>query len=100
MISSPAGNPERLDAPRSFAEAAGVTSLADLPIVVMTAADHPRPDLELDAAAELARVWSEGQLHWASLSTQAQLVSVEHTGHMIQLEQPATVIEHLLGLLA
>jgi pimeloyl-ACP methyl ester carboxylesterase len=99
-ISDPRRNSERLDAPAAFGEAATVGSLGQVPLVVATAAAHPRPGLDPSAAAELEHMWSEGQRHWTSLSSNAQLLVVEDTGHDIQLDQPGVVIEQVRSLIA
>ena len=97
---NPDSNPERLDVPASFADIATMTSLGALPTTVVTAATHSYPGLDPAEAARLNHAWDEGQQRWASLSTVGQVVPVADTGHHIQLDQPAIVIEqlqHLVG---
>ena len=43
--------------------------------------------------------WGEGVEGWAALSSGSTVVSVQHTGHTIQLDQPALVIEEVTSLL-
>jgi pimeloyl-ACP methyl ester carboxylesterase len=99
MLSNPRGNPERLDAVPAFAEMGEVTSLGDLPMTVLTRADLVYPGLAAASQRELARVWNDGQAHWASLSSSSQVVPVEDTSHYIPNDRPAVVAGHLLDLL-
>ena len=94
----PAGNPERLDARASFAEVAAIDSLGDVPLRVLTRADVAYPDLGPDASHRLASAWHGGQERWAALSTDAEVIPVENTGHAIQDDQPAAVVEQILAL--
>ena len=94
----PGANPERLDAERSFAQVGEVTSLGDVPLVVMTRAEVAYDGLDPAAERDLAVAWRDGQAHWASLSSSSAVVPVPDTGHAIQLDQPAVVVEHLLDL--
>jgi pimeloyl-ACP methyl ester carboxylesterase len=98
MVSDPKGNPEHLAAPDAFAEVATITSLGDVPMVVATAAQHPRPGLDPAVAAHLDEVWSRGQQHWAALSSDSELSSVTDTGHYIQLDRPDVVVDAVLQL--
>jgi pimeloyl-ACP methyl ester carboxylesterase len=98
-LSDPRGNPERLDGVRAFAEVAEVGPLGDLPMTVLTRADLEYGDLGAAGQRELARVWHDGQAHWASLSSSSRVVPVEDTSHYIPNDQPAVVVEHLLDLL-
>jgi len=95
---NPDSNPERLDVPAAFAEISTITSLGALPTTVVTAAAHSYPGLDATAAANLNQAWDEGQQRWASLSTVGHVVPVADTGHHIQLDQPATVIEQIQQL--
>lgn len=93
-ISSSSSNAENLDGVAAFDEVVDIGSLGDLPMVVMTATHHPwglddAPNTRLDAA------WNAGQEHWLSLSSSARLVPVGNTGHNIQIDQPAAVIEQI-----
>jgi pimeloyl-ACP methyl ester carboxylesterase len=97
---NPDSNPERLDIAAAFADVATITSLSALPTVVVTAAARTLPGLDPVATARLDEVWSEGQQHWASLSTVGRVVSVADTSHYIQIDQPAVVIDQIQQLLA
>ena len=96
----PTDNPEQLDEVASFAEVAAIDTLGSLPLSVVTAALHPFPGLDPVEAARLDNVWNRGQEHWMSLSSAAGLVTVEDSGHFIQLDRPDVVIAEIEGLLA
>jgi pimeloyl-ACP methyl ester carboxylesterase len=96
-LSDPADNPERLDAPAAFAEVAEIDSLGDVPMIVVTAAEHPW-GLAPSEDARVNEEWNAGQNHWVSLSS-AQLVQVDDTGHYIQVDRPDVVIEQIDALL-
>ena len=98
-LSDPANNPEHLDAPRAFAEVAEVTSLGDLPMIVDTAAEHPW-GLASSENDRLNEEWNAGQNHWVSLSSEAQLLSVDNTGHHIEVDRPEVVNLQIAALLA
>ena len=68
-------------------------------MIVVTAARHIYPGLAASEEARLTQVWDAGQQHWMSLSSSAQLVSVDNTSHDIQLDRPDLVIEQIQRLL-
>ena len=98
-ISSASANPERLDGRRAFAEVGAIDTLGDLPMRVLTRAEVSYPGLAVERARSLASTWHDGQAHWASLSSASRVVAVASTGHSIQIDQPAAVVEHLSALL-
>jgi pimeloyl-ACP methyl ester carboxylesterase len=98
-VADPSRNPEHLDGPAAFAGVAAIGSLGSLPVTVLTASEHPFPGLAPAEATRLNEVWDAGQEHWASLSTGSELIRVDQTGHYIQLDQPAAVIEQIRRLL-
>ena len=91
----PTDNPEQLDVVAGFAEVAAIDTLGSLPLSVVTAAQHPFPGLDPVEAARLDDVWNQGQQHWMSLSSAAQLVTVDDTGHYIQLDRPDVAIAEI-----
>ena len=91
----PTDNPEHLDEVAGFAEVAAIDTLGSLPLSVVTAAEHPFPGLDPVEAARLDDVWNQGQEHWMSLSSAAHLVTVDDTGHYIQLDRPDAVIAEI-----
>jgi pimeloyl-ACP methyl ester carboxylesterase len=98
VMHDPALDPERLDVFTAFDEAAAITSLGALPMTVVTA-HYTDPGLAPDELARLDALWAEGAQRWATLSSSSTIVSVEDTGHQIQVDQPDVVIEQLLQLL-
>lgn len=97
---APTGNSEHLDAVAAFAEADEIASLDSLPMAVITAARRELPaDLATAEVDRLNAAWHEGQRHWMALSSDAQLVTVEHTGHHIEIDQPSVVIDAITRLL-
>jgi pimeloyl-ACP methyl ester carboxylesterase len=95
----PTGNPERLDVVAAFAEVAQIRSLGSTPTAVITATERDLDDLTAPEVAHLTEVWDQGQQAWMALSTAAHLVSVDHTGHHIELDQPGVVIDEITRLL-
>ena len=95
----PTDNPEHLDEVAGFAEVAAIDTLGSLPLSVVTAAQHPFPGLDPVEAARLDDVWNQGQEHWMSLSSAARLVTVDNTGHYIQLDRPDVAIAEIERLL-
>jgi pimeloyl-ACP methyl ester carboxylesterase len=95
----PTDNPERLDEVAGFAEVAAIDTLGTLPLSVVTAAEHPFPGLDPIQATRLDDVWNRGQGHWMSLSSSSRLVTVDNTGHYIQLDRPDVAIAEVERLL-
>jgi pimeloyl-ACP methyl ester carboxylesterase len=95
----PAHNAEHLDAVDAFDEVAEIDSLGVLPLIVVTASQRTFPGLAADQLARLNGVWNDGVDRWASLSTASTVVSVDDTGHDIQLDQPQVVIDQIEALL-
>ena len=58
-------------------------SLGDLPLIVLAAGQN----------MEMLPFWPEAQRQQAALSTSGQLIVAEGSGHYIQWEQPALVID-------
>jgi pimeloyl-ACP methyl ester carboxylesterase len=97
---APTGNSEHLDAVAAFAEAAQIGSLGSLPMAVITAARRGLPaDLAAAEVDRLNEAWDLGQQAWLALSTSSRLVSVEDTGHHIEIDQPGVVIDEITRLL-
>ena len=97
--SSPANNAEHLDAPTAFAGVATIKSLRARPMIVVTADHHSYPGLAASEEARLNDVWNAGQAHWVSLGSSAQLITVDHTSHNIQLDRPDVVLAKIHELL-
>jgi pimeloyl-ACP methyl ester carboxylesterase len=98
LMHDPDADGERLDVFPAFAAVATVTSLGDLPMTVITAADRLSVGLTADELARLTERWQAGMERWSGLSTASSVVTVEHTGHEIQTDQPAIVIAEIRRL--
>jgi pimeloyl-ACP methyl ester carboxylesterase len=96
---SPANNGEYLDAPAAFTEVANIDSSSGFPMIVATADHHSYPGLAASEEARLDDAWNAGQGHWVSLASSAQLMTVDNTGHNIQLDRPDVVLERIHELL-
>jgi pimeloyl-ACP methyl ester carboxylesterase len=92
----PALDPERVDAFLAFEEVATITSLGDLPMTVVTAVHRDGSGLPPGELERLDTLWNEGVERWAGLSSSSTVVTVEETGHHIELDQPQLVIDELL----
>jgi pimeloyl-ACP methyl ester carboxylesterase len=99
VMSDPALDPERLDVFPAFDAVASIPSLGDIPMTVMTAAHRVDPALTPGELARLDAAWAEGVEGWAALSPASTVVTVQDTGHVIQIDQPALVIEEAAKLL-
>jgi pimeloyl-ACP methyl ester carboxylesterase len=96
-----AENIERLDGPAAFTELAAIDSLGDVPMIVVTASDHDYTADGFDpaAATRLTDAWFDGQDHWASLSPNSRLITVDDSGHYVHQDRPDLVIEQIERLL-
>ncbi len=97
---APTGNSEQLDVVTAFTEATQISSLGSLPMAVITATSRELPaDLAASEVERLNDAWNQGQQTWMALSSNARLVSVDDTGHNIQIDQPDVVIDEITRLL-
>lgn len=82
-------------------QAREVTSLGDLPLVVLAngSTSGDRGDISPDLVAQLDQIKLEMQAEYADLSTNGSLVVVEDTGHLIHNDQPQVVIDAILRVL-
>jgi pimeloyl-ACP methyl ester carboxylesterase len=64
-----------------------ISSLGDLPLVVIKAGIRPPGDYPPDD------IWDATQSHLAGLSSQGELIVDEKSGHLVQLENPALVVD-------
>ena len=95
----PTGNSERLDVTAAFAEVAEIDSLGSVPMAVITATNRDLADMTAPEVAHLTAAWNQGQQGWMALSSASHLVSVDHTGHHIEIDQPDVVIDEITRLL-
>jgi pimeloyl-ACP methyl ester carboxylesterase len=82
-------------------QAGAVTSLGDLPLVVLVngSTAGERGDIPPDVIAQLDQSKVDMQREYAALSTNGSLVVVEDTTHLIQNDQPQIVIDAILQVL-
>jgi pimeloyl-ACP methyl ester carboxylesterase len=99
VMHDPTLDVEQLDVVPAFEEVATITSLGDLPMTVMTAAQRDPQGITASELARLETVWAEGMERWAGLSSSSKIVTVEDTGHHIAVDKPNLVIEQLRQLL-
>ena len=99
LYRNPAEDAERLDVFRAFDEVARITTLGDLPMTVVTGVHRDSAGLNAEELSRLDSLWADGQQHWSSLSSASSVVTVEHTGHHIEIDQPQQVVDELLKLL-
>jgi pimeloyl-ACP methyl ester carboxylesterase len=100
LMHHPAQDAERLDVFRAFDEVARIGSLGDLPMTVVTATHREAPGVTSDELARLDSVWADGQQTWSSLSSASRVVTVEHTGHHVEIDQPQLVVDEVLKLVS
>ena len=87
----------------SQVRAARITSLGDIPLVVLT---HDRLDAipgvttSSEASRQVEQAWLELQSELAALSPNGRLVVAKGSGHNIQFERPDLVIAAILEVLA
>ena len=76
--------------------AAQLTSLGELPLVVLTAGVPPDPNLlglSAEEGQQAEAVWDELQAEMAALSFNGKQVIAEESGHLVQVDQPELVID-------
>ena len=91
----PARHPEGLQLGVSLAQVAAAGALGKMPMVVLTAgrAEPYSADFPAVLAAQLDRLREEQQGELARLSSSSQHIVVAQSGHMIQHDQPESVID-------
>jgi len=72
--------------PDSAPEAAAVNTFGDLPLIVLTAKLNDNPG------------WPEWQAELPQLSSNSQHLFAEHSGHVIQLDEPQAAIDAILKM--
>jgi pimeloyl-ACP methyl ester carboxylesterase len=78
----------------SAAQTARTGSLGDIPLAVLSSdPDRSEPDLPEDLVKPTNDAWQQMQTELAQLSTRSTHTIVRNSGHYIQLDQPAAVIE-------
>lgn len=96
---NPEMDAERLDVFPAFEQVASISSLGELPMTVVTAAHRDGTGLAPGELERLDALWAEGQARWAALSSSSRIVTVDDTGHHIEIDQAQRVIDEVLRLL-
>jgi pimeloyl-ACP methyl ester carboxylesterase len=99
LMRDPTKDGEQLDVFPAFEQVAAITTLGGIPMTVLTAAHRSSEGLTPAEHARLDAIWSNGMERWAQLSTASKVITVEHTGHAIQDDQPMIVLTELRQLL-
>jgi pimeloyl-ACP methyl ester carboxylesterase len=100
VFHDPTLDAERLDVFPAFDAVAAISTVGDVPMTVMPVAHYTYPGLATDVLARLDTAWTQGADRWAALSSASAVVSVDGTGHLIQIERPDLVIDEVNKLLA
>lgn len=78
---------ERTNIKKSFEQLQAVTSLGDLPLIVLSqGSKHP------EISDERFHYWASLQLDLTKLSSNSQHIIAENSGHLIPLDQPESVV--------
>jgi pimeloyl-ACP methyl ester carboxylesterase len=88
----PNTNPEKIDFQASSAQLRAVTSLGDIPLVVIIAGAQD-PFLPEEIAPQLTALWREMQEDHTRLSSRGRLVVAEQSDHLIPQKQPQIIVD-------
>jgi pimeloyl-ACP methyl ester carboxylesterase len=83
----------------SDAEVAAIGSLGDLPLIVLRHGKSMFGSLPPADAAAMEQQWQAFQEEMAGQSTSSRIVVAANSGHAIQVEQPAVIVEAVQQLL-
>lgn len=83
----------------SDAQVAAIESMGDTPLIVIRHGKSMFGSLSPQAAAEMEQKWQAYQEEIARQSSTGRIIVAEASGHGIQLEQPAIIIESVQQLL-
>ena len=88
----PNTNPEKIDFQASYAQLRAVTSLGDIPLVVIIAGvqDSFLPE---ELAPQITGLWREMQEDHTRLSSRGRLVVAEQSDHLIPENQPQIIVD-------
>src|SRR5688572_1489749 len=94
----PTKNPEGFDQLASHEQGRAVTSLGDLPMIVLAASEFRIRIPDPQFGAYMHNLWHELQRELAGLSSNSRFVAVENSGHFIQIDQPEVVTDAIRDL--
>lgn len=83
--------------------AAGITTLGNIPLIVLSAGRHdfpPGTDISTAVIEQMEQVWQQLQVELTMRSPQGKQVLVAESGHYIHLEQPQVVIDAINQVVA
>jgi pimeloyl-ACP methyl ester carboxylesterase len=89
----PSKNPEGFDQLSSHEQGRAVTSLGELPMIVLAASEFRMRIPEPRFGAYMQDIWHELQRDLTRLSSNSKFVAVENSGHFIQIDQPQVVTD-------
>jgi len=100
LADSAGANAERLNFVAANEQAAKLTTLGDMPLVVLSRSPTPAvtyvSGLPADLEARLEQLWQDMQVEQSKLSTKGSLVVATKAGHRIHVEEPQLVIDAIL----
>lgn len=93
---------ERIDFERSFAQDRAVSSLANLPLFVISAGGFLNMPFITDTEGRqrMQQLWNEIQTDFSHLSENRHMVYVDKSGHFVQRDDPASIVAAVETLLA
>ncbi|HEX8228963.1 MAG TPA: alpha/beta hydrolase [Chloroflexia bacterium] len=94
----PTKNPEGFDQLASHEQARAVTSLGDLPMIVLAASEFRIRIPDPRFGSFMQNMWHNLQRELAALSSNSRFVAVEDSGHFIQIDRPQAVIDAIQEL--
>jgi len=92
----------QLDGNMAEVRETGITTLGDIPLVVLSASEPEIPEsfgLSVEEADQVRAVWDEMQAELAALSSRGERVIAEGSSHYVQFDQPELVIEAIRQVL-
>jgi len=94
----PTKNPEGFDQLTSHEQVRPVTSLGDVPMVVLASGTFLLTMPEPRSASHMHNLWQGLQRDLAQLSSNSKFVAVEDSGHFIQVDRPQVVVDAIREL--
>ncbi|HUP27966.1 MAG TPA: alpha/beta hydrolase [Chloroflexia bacterium] len=89
----PTKNPEGYDQLTSHEQGRAVTSLGDLPMIVLAGSEFRMRIPDPRFGTYMHNMWHDLQKDLAGLSTKGKFVAVEDSGHFIQIDKPEAVVD-------
>lgn len=99
VVATASGELQALPESHAQMHAAQITSLGDIPLIVLRHGKSQPMMTTPEVAQLLEQTFAQLQSEMAALSTRGKVVVAEQSGHVIQLEQPDLVIEAIRDVL-